>query len=83
MEESGETTNMDTMTGEMVTKKAVDLAKKGKLFDNSIEIMGMLFPYAGLQRKAVEVYVEDIEKSDLPAETKAFLILNTKKTLKK
>lgn len=74
---------MDTMTGKMVTKTAVDLAKKGKLFDNSIEIMGMLFPYAGLQRKAVEVYVEDIEKTDLPAETKAFLILNTKKTFKK
>lgn len=74
---------MDIMTGEMVTKTVVDLAKKGKLFDNSIEIMGMLFPYTGLQRKAVEIYAEDIEKSDLPTETKVFLILNTKKTFEK
>ncbi len=74
---------MDITTGIAVAKTAVDLMKNENVLNKSVGMMGMLFPFAGLKQKAVETYVEDIEKSDLPAETKVFMILNTKKTFKK
>lgn len=74
---------MDITTGIAVAKTAVDLMKNENVLNKSVGMMGMLFPFAGLKQKAVETYVEDIEKSDLPAETKVFMILNTKKTFQK
>jgi len=74
---------MDITTGTAVAKTAVDLVKNENILDKSVGVMGMLFPFAGLKQKAVEMYVEDIEKSDLPAETKVYMVLNTKKTFKK
>lgn len=74
---------MDITTGTAVAKTAVDLVKNENVLNKSVGVMGMLFPFAGLKQKAVEMYVEDIEKSDLPAETKVFMVLNTKKTFKK
>lgn len=75
--------NMDITTGTAVAKTVVDLMKNENVLNKSVGVLGMLFPFAGLKQKAVEMYVEDIEKSDLSAETKAFMILNTKKTFKK
>lgn len=69
--------------GTAAAKTAVDLVKNENVLNKSIGVMGMLFPFAGLKQKAVEMYVEDIEKSDLPAETKVFMVLNMKKTFKK
>ena len=69
--------------GTAAAKTAVDLVKNENVLNKSVGVMGMLFPFAGLKQKAVEMYVEDIEKSDLPAETKVFMVLNTKKTFKK
>lgn len=74
---------MDITTGTAVAKTAMDLVKNENVLNKSVGVMGMLFPFAGLKQKAVEMYVEDIEKSDLPAETKVFMIMNTKKTFKK
>ncbi|MCI7771330.1 MAG: DUF2806 domain-containing protein [Eubacterium sp.] len=74
---------MDITTGTAIAKTAVDLVKNENVLNKSVGVMGMLFPFAGLKQKAVEMYVEDIEKSDLPAETKVFMVLNTKKTFKK
>lgn len=74
---------MDLTTGTAVVKTAVDLVKNENVLNKSVGVMGMLFPFAGLKQKAVEMYVEDIEKSDLPAETKVYMVLNTKKTFKK
>lgn len=74
---------MDLTTGTAVAKTAVDLVKNENVLNKSVGVMGMLFPFVGLKQKAVEMYVEDIEKSDLPAETKAYMVLNTKKTFKK
>lgn len=69
--------------GTAAAKTAVDLVKNENVLNKSVGVMGMLFPFAGLKQKAVEMYVEDIEKSDLPAETKVFMVLNMKKTFKK
>lgn len=74
---------MDITTGTAVAKTAVDLAKNENVLNKAVGMMGMLFPFAGLKQKAVEIYIEDIEKSDLPAETKVFMVLNAKKTFKK
>ena len=74
---------MDLTTGTAVAKTAVDLVKNENVLNKSVGVMGMLFPFAGLKQKAVEMYVDDIEKSDLPAETKVFMVLNAKKTFKK
>lgn len=74
---------MDIKTGTAVAKTAVDLVKSKNVLNKSVGLMGMLFPFAGMKQKAVEMYIEDIEKSDLPAETKVFMVLNTKKTFKK
>lgn len=57
---------------------ATDLVK-----NNATNVLGMLFPYAGLKKKAVEMRMEQIEKSNLPDETKLALILNMKDDLKR
>ncbi len=57
---------------------ATDLVK-----DNATNLLGMLFPYSGLKKKAVEMRMEQIEKSNLPEETKIALLLNMKKEFKR
>lgn len=64
-------------------KAVADLAKDKNITDTGSKLFGMLYPYAGLKKKAVDMYVKEIEESDLPTETKIFTILNTKKTFKK
>lgn len=45
-------------------------------------VIGGFFPFFGLKHEAVSTYVEDIQKSDLPPETKMMAIANAKKTYK-
>ena len=45
--------------------------------------MGVLFPYVGLKKIAIESYVDEIRKSNLDPETKAYCIMNTRQTLKR
>lgn len=61
-----------------ILEVAADIVK-----NNAPKVFGMLFPYAGLKKKAVEMRMEDIEKSNLPDDTKISLILNMKKDLKR
>lgn len=65
------------------TKSLIDLIKTDNVLNKATDIIGMLFPYAGIKQKAVDIYIADIEKSDLPVETKVFMILNTKTIFKK
>jgi len=71
------------ITGATVAKTAIDLAKTDNVLNKATGIMGMLFPYAGIKQKTVNMYLDEIEKSDMPLETKVFLALNTKKEFKK
>ncbi len=57
---------------------ATDLVK-----NNATNVLGMLFPYAGLKKKAVEMRMEQIKKSNLPDETKQSMVLNMRKDLKR
>lgn len=65
---------LGTLAG--AAKGAAELANKNSGF------WGKLFPYFGIKKEAVDAYIKDIEKSDMPADTKAYLIMNTKKHFK-
>ena len=67
------------ITGVTVAKTAIDLAKTDNVLNKATGIMGMLFPYAGIKQKTVNMYLDEIEKSDMPLETKVFLALNVRR----
>lgn len=69
--------------GKIVGGTALDLVKNDNVLNKTAGVMGMLFPYAGLRQKAVNMYIEEIEKSDMTPEAKVFAFLNIKKTFKK
>lgn len=63
---------------EKVVDTASELIKK-----EASGIMGMLFPYAGLTKKALDIYVSDVEKSNMPSESKVIAVLDAKNKFKK
>lgn len=69
--------------GEKLGETALELAKNENVQNKTAELMGMLFPYAGLTKKAVEMYISEIEKANISPEAKMIAILNAKKNLKK
>lgn len=63
-------------------KTAIDLVGNENVLNKTGDFLGMLFPYVGLKKKAVERYTAEIEKSDISADAKVFAILNMKKQMK-
>lgn len=49
---------------------------------NVSEFLGGLFPFWGMKKKAVDVYVREIEQSNMSPEAKMMAIANTKKTFR-
>ena len=69
---------------EKVTKDtALELIKNENIQNKAVEMMEMLFPYVGLTKKAVDMYIDEIEKSDMSPEAKIFNIVNARKNIKK
>lgn len=68
---------------EKAGETALDLAKNEAVLDKTSNIMSMLFPYAGLTKKALDMYISDVEKSDMPSESKLIAVLNAKNTIKR
>lgn len=66
-----------------VAKTALQLAGNETFVNKTSDILGMLFPYVGLRKKALDMYVSDIENSNLPSESKLIAVLNAKRTIKK
>ena len=66
-----------------IGKAAVDLAKDEKVRKEASGLLGKLFPYFGLEKKALDTYVEEIKKSDLSPNIKARLILTAESDFKK
>lgn len=66
-----------------IGKTTVDLAKNENILNKSTNFFGMLFPYVGLEKKALDLYIENIEKSDMASEAKLIAVLNAKDTIKK
>lgn len=69
--------------GEAMGKTVLDLAKNDNVLNKTVDFLGMLFPYAGLRKRALDMYLSDIEKSDLPSESKLIAVIDAKKTIKK
>lgn len=46
-------------------KATMDLIKSDNVLNKTTGLLGMLFPYAGTKQKAINIYIEEIEKSDL------------------
>lgn len=69
--------------GNKIGETALDLIKSENMQNKSTNLLAMIFPYVGLEKKAVDMYIDEIEKSDLPLDTKMIAILNSKTTLKK
>ena len=69
--------------GDMAKSAALDLAKNEGIQDKAGSLLGMLFPYAGIEKRALDMYLSEIEKSDLSPEAKLIAVLNAKGTIKK
>lgn len=64
--------------------EASDIAKAAESTKNIFtDIIDRFFPFCGLNKRALEVYISEIEKSDKPKEFKAWEILRAKKEFKK
>ena len=50
---------------EKLGETALDLVKNENVQNKVADLFGMLFPYAGIKKKAVDMYIEEIENSDL------------------
>lgn len=68
---------------EAAGKTAIDLVKSEGIQNKAASALGMLFPYAGIRKHALDMYIHEIEESDLPIDTKMIAILNAKDTIKK
>ncbi|MBD5452832.1 MAG: DUF2806 domain-containing protein [Lachnospiraceae bacterium] len=67
---------------EMASEVMLDLVKNEGALNKTAGVMGMLFPYAGLTKRALDVYISDVENSNMSSESKLLAILNAKKTIK-
>lgn len=67
---------------EKIGETAIDLVKNENVQNKMVELFEMIFPYTGIKKKAVDMYIEEIEQSDLSTEAKLISLLNAKKTLK-
>ncbi len=74
---------MDVTTGASIAKTAMDLVKNDNILNKTTGMMGMLFPYAGIKQKTVNMYMNEIEKADISPEAKVYAALNIKSTFKK
>lgn len=61
----------------------LELIKNEDVQNKVVGMMGMLFPYVGLIKKAVDMYINEIEKTDMSLEAKVFFVVNARKTIKK
>ena len=62
---------------------AVDLVKNENIQNKAVSLLGMLFPYAGIEKRALDMYLSDVEKSNMSPESKLIATLSAKTTIKK
>ena len=55
---------------EKLGETALDLVKNENVQNKVADLFGMLFPYAGIKKKAVDMYIKEIENSDISTEAK-------------
>ena len=74
---------MDNNSGR-ITPSVGDIAKAADSARSIVtDIIDRFFPYCGLNKKALDIYISEIEKSDKPKEYKAWEVMRAKKEFKK
>ena len=68
---------------EFLGEKAIEVLTNEGLLKKASNGLGLLFPYCGLRKKALEVYINEIENSDMSTAEKVSRILSAKDTLKR
>ena len=68
---------------EIVTSTAADLVKNESIQNKATSLFGMLFPYVGIEKLALDMYLSEIEKSDLAPKAKLIATLTAKSVIKK
>ena len=58
--------------GRMAGEAAIEVMKNENVQNKTASVIGMLFPYAGVTKKAVDMYIDEIEKADM-SRSKSFL----------
>lgn len=69
--------------GQIAAHTAADLVKSENMQNKAVSLLGMLFPYAGIEKRALDMYLSDVEKSDMSPESKLIATLSAKTTIKK
>ena len=67
----------------IVGDTALDFVKNENIQNKTIDLAGMLFPYMGIRKKALDLYITEIENSNLSTDAKIVSVLNAKQTIKK
>ncbi len=65
-----------------LAEKAIDMVGNESTQNKIADLFSLLAPYAAIKKKAVDLYVKEIEESDLSPEAKVVALLNIKKTFK-
>ncbi len=65
-----------------LAKQLLSFAGNSEVQNKAASLFGMLFPYAGLRKTAVDMYIKEISESDLSIDAKTIAVLNAKKQLK-
>ena len=60
----------------------LEIAERFDVLGKAGKVVNMLAPYLGMEKIAVDTYVNDIKASNMNPETKAYLLLTTKQKFK-
>ena len=64
--------------GKMAGEAAIEVMKNENVQNKTASVIGMLFPYAGVTKKAVDMYIDEIEK-----DAEKYVYNTTAETVKK
>lgn len=72
--------------GTELLEKSMELVSNENVQNKASELLGMIFPFMGMDKKSVDkaldLYIKNIEESKLSTETKIIALINAKKYLK-
>lgn len=67
----------------IIASTYTDLIKNENIQNKVTSLPEMIFPYAGIEKRALDMYVSEVEKSDMSPESKLIAVLNAKETIKR
>lgn len=67
---------------EIIEMPQTDILQNENMVNRAAELMGVLFPYIGIEKRTVNMYLKEIETSDMSPDAKAITMFGVKKHLK-